>query len=146
MWAIQRALKFKVLQSGSERGEERNAGLKDSKEDFVFWWLALPKRVSLGRQQGTGWTMKGIFGGFRRDVNYSFGEKEVCQGWDPSLWQRHGPFSGSAALGPQRGDFFIYLFNFMPCRPLNGLHSHPKTTLSSRVTSHPNPLSKETDP
>lgn len=29
--------------------------------------------------------------------------------WGPSLWHHHGPFSGSAALRPQRGYFsFIY--------------------------------------
>lgn len=49
---------------------------------------------------------------------------KVC--WGPSLWQRHGPFSGSAALRLQRGDFFIYLFNFMPCRPQNGPIPSPK--------------------
>lgn len=58
----------------------------------------------------------------RRDVNYSFWEKEksamVC--WGPSLWQSHGPFSGSAGLQLQRGDFFSYLLDFMPCRPQTG--------------------------
>lgn len=111
----------KVREREREMEKKNWASLK---EDFVFWWLALPERVSLGRQRGAGCRLKGSGG---RDVNYGFGEKEaakVC--WGPSLWHHHGPFSGSTALRPQRGDFFIYLFNFMPCRPQNGPIPSPK--------------------
>lgn len=66
MWATQRALKFKVLQSGSEWEWKKKKNWTQLKEDFVFWWLALPKRVSLGRQRGTGWRLKGSWGSFWR--------------------------------------------------------------------------------
>lgn len=144
MWAIQRPLKslkrkwVKVRESERE-GEKNWASLK---EDFVFWWLALPERVSLGRQRRTGRRLKGSGG---RDVNYSFREKEaakVC--WGPSLWHHRGPFSGSTALRPQRGDFSIYLFNFMPCRPQNGPIPSPKMPRPPFVVGYPSPPPKNT--
>lgn len=48
-----------------ESGEKKN-NWTSLKEDFVFWWLALPKRVSLGGQRGTGCRVKGNRGGFWR--------------------------------------------------------------------------------
>ena len=83
--------------------------------------------------------------GLGRDVNHNFGEKEVCSGvcWSPPLWRRHGPFSGSAALGLQRGDFFIYLFDFMPRRPPNGPVSPSENALSPFVAAHLHPLKKD---
>lgn len=88
----------------------------------------------------------GAFGGFGGNVNYGFRENEVCEGWGPSLWQRHGPFSGSAALRPQREDFFIYLFNFMPCRPQNGPQCLSESALSSLTWLPAAVLSPETRP
>ena len=74
-WSL-KSFKAEVSESGRKKNWTR------LKEDFVFWWLALPKRVSLGRQQGTGWMGEGELGefleGLGRDVNYGFREKEVC--------------------------------------------------------------------
>lgn len=73
-WSL-KSFKAEVSESGRKKNWAR------LKEDFVFWWLALPKRVSLGRQRGTGWRVKGaggVFGEMGRDVNYGLREKEVC--------------------------------------------------------------------
>lgn len=65
MWATQRVLKFKVLQGGSGWKWEKKNWTR-LKEASVFWWLALPERVSLGRQRGTGWRVMGSWGSFWR--------------------------------------------------------------------------------
>lgn len=75
-----------------------------AKKSF-FWKRARHWMESEGRAEGVTW------------ITASERKKSAKVCWGTSLWQRHGPFSGSAALRPQRGDFFIYLFNFMPCRP-----------------------------
>lgn len=103
---------FKAEVSGRKKNWTR------LKEDFVIWWPALPKRVSLSLVAGEwrefleGWGEMWITASERKK------SAKVC--WGRSLWHHHGSFSGSTALRLQRGDFFIYLFNFMPCRPQNG--------------------------
>lgn len=119
MWAPQRPLKFKVLQSGSEWEWEKKKTGQDSKKTLWFGdWLC----------------QRGVLSLFWRECLESWGEMwitaperkksaKVC--WGRSLWHHHGSFSGSTALRLQRGDFFIYLSDFMPCRPQNGPNPCP---------------------
>lgn len=90
-----------------------------AKEGFS-WRTARDWLQSAGERRGflEGWGEMWITASERKKST------EVC--WGPSLWHHHGPFSASTALRLQRGDFFIYLFNFMPCRAQNGLIPSPK--------------------
>lgn len=146
MWATQRALKFKVLQSGSEWKWEKKKLDKPQRRLCV---LAIGSaREGFSWKTVRDWLQSE---GERREFLEGWGEMwitaserkksaKVC--WGPSLWQHHGPFSGSAALRPQREDFFICLFNFMPCRPQNGPIPSPKLPCPPFVVGYPNPLPK----
>lgn len=141
MWASQRELKFKVLQSGSERKwEEKN--WSRLKGDFVFWWLALPKRVSLGRQWGAARRVKGSWGSVlegRRDVNYCVREKEVCLG-----------LLGSLIVAAPRAILWLgctqttkkgFLHLFIQFHAMSTLKRPPFPL--QNCTGHPNPLLRE---
>jgi len=149
MWATQRALKFKVLQSGSECDEKRKKKKtgQGSKKTLCFgdWLCQKEFLLEDSKRLAGGW--RGSWGRFWGEMWITASERKksakVC--WGPLLWQCHGPFSGTAALRLHGRDFFIYFFNFMPCRPLNGPTPSPKTALSPFVAGHPNPLSWKWD-
>lgn len=118
MWATQRALKFKVLQSGSEwewETQRRLCVLVIGSTRKGFSWKTA--REPVGRVKGS-WgsffSMVGeffFFDGWDEMCIDGFRKKIVCSGspGSPHLWlQRHGPVLGSALRTPQRGDFFIY--------------------------------------
>lgn len=50
---------LKSFKAEVSEGKKKKKNWTRLKEDFVFWWSALPKRVSLGRQRETGWRVKG---------------------------------------------------------------------------------------
>lgn len=147
MWAAQKASEFKVLQSGSwvRGGCGVGGGLDQTQRGLLCFgdWLC-QKGFSLGRQRGTGWRAREFSEGLGEMWITASERKEFAEVyWGLSLWRHRGPFSGSAALTPQRGDFFIYLFNFMPCRPQNGPRPLSRAALSPFVARYPNPLQKE---
>jgi len=147
MWATQRALKFKVLQSGSEwewETQRRLCVLVIGSARKGFSWKTA--REPVGRVKGS-WgsffSMVGEFFFFRwlgRDVYWRLSKEN-------SLFRFAGVSSFVAAAprarswlcfahATKRG--FLYLFNFMPHRPWNGPFPPSKTALSPFVAGQSN--------
>lgn len=93
--------KRKLIKSG--RGVKNWSNLK------VYFCI---NRFSLWRWQGTShkeWGRTERLQGWGEMWIRASERGQLKPYWGPSLWHHHGPFSGSAALRPQRGYFsFIY--------------------------------------
>lgn len=120
----------------------------------MFWWLALPERVSLGRQQGTGWRMKGelreVLEGFVEMWITALERKKSAKAGIPHCGNATGPSLALLHPGHKEGiSSFIYSISChvdpkmasiptpkLPCPPLwlaIPILSLKKQTLNGRI-------------
>lgn len=130
------------------RWREKQTG-QDSKKTSCFGDWLCQKKVSLGRQQGTGWRVKGELLGFWRvgercKLRLQRERRLLRFAGVPHCGNAMGHSLALLRFGHKEG--FLHLFiQFHAVSTPKWAHSPSKTALSPFMVSLPNPLSKKRD-